>query len=147
MKTKFEALHVKGPDDHASDDYFGYQMNMYQGSDHPQAGYRCEGGGPEAGEFWRFGARAADSLFQEAVDAEGNFDINMVDGVEGFTNKVLFMAGECQKVIGVAWQKEQMAFFPNADLAIIPDAGHEMFMENSEASIAAVRAYLNTPAQ
>jgi len=47
VKTKFESLHVKGPDDHAPDDYFGYQMNMYQGSDHPQAGYRCEGGGPK----------------------------------------------------------------------------------------------------
>jgi proline iminopeptidase len=101
---------------------------MYQGRDHPQAGYRCGGGGPEEGGFWRFGARAADSLFQEAVDADGNFDINLVEGVEAFNNKVLFMAGECQKVIGVAWQKEQMAFFPNADLAVIPDAGHEMFL-------------------
>jgi len=28
LKTKFESLHVKGPDDHAADDYFGYQMNI-----------------------------------------------------------------------------------------------------------------------
>jgi len=147
LKTKFQALHVKGPDDHASDDYSGYQMNMYQGSDHPQAGYRCEGGGPGEGESWRFGARANDSLFQQAVDADGNFDINLVDGVEGFTNKVLFIAGECQMVIGVEWQKRQMEFFPNAELAVIPDAGHEMFAENPEASIAAVREYLNAPAQ
>ena len=147
VKTKFESLHVKGPDEHASDDYFGHQMNMYQGSDHPQAGYRCDGSGPEEGEAWRYGARAADSLFQEAVDAEGNFDINLVDGVEGFTSKVLFMAGECQEVIGVEWQRRQMEFFPNAELAVIPDAGHEMFAENPEASIAAVREYLDAPAQ
>ena len=144
VKTKFEALHVKGPDDQAADDYFGYQMNMYQGSDHPQAGYRCEGGGPGEGESWRPGVRVADRFFQQAVDSNGNFNISMVDGVEEFTNKVLFMAGECQKIIGVEWQKKQMEFFPNAELAVIPDAGHEMFIENPEASIMAVRDYLHT---
>ena len=143
VKTKFESLHVTGPDDAASDDYFAYQMNMYQGSDHPQAGYRCAGGGPEAGGSWRLGARGADNIVQHAVDASGNFNVNLVDGVERFTNKVLFIAGACQKVIGVEWQKRQMAFFPNAELAVIPDAGHELFAENPEASIAAVRDYLD----
>jgi proline iminopeptidase len=147
VKTKFESLHVKGPDDHASDDYFGYQMNMYQGSDHPQAGYRCDGGGPEKGGSWRYGARAADSLFQQAVDADGNFNISLIEGVKGFTNKVLFVVGECQTVIGVEWQERQMEFFHKAELAVIPDAGHEMFAENPEESIAVVREYLNAPAQ
>lgn len=147
IKTKFEALHVSSPDDHASDDYFAHQLFMYQGSDHPQAGYRCEGGRPGEGESWRHSALAADSIFQEAVDANGNFDINLVAGVEGFSNKVLFIAGECQEIIGVEWQKRQMEFFSNAELAAIPDAGHEMFLENPEASIAVVREYLNTPSR
>ena len=147
VKTKFESLHVKGPDEQAADDYFGHQMNMYQGSDHPQAGYRCEGGGPAEGEAWRYGARGADALFQEAVDADGNIDINLVEGVERFTNKVLFMASECQTIIGIDWQRRQMAYFSNAELAVIPDAGHEMFAENPEASVAAVRAYLGAPAR
>ena len=147
VETKFESLHVKGPDDHAADDYFAYQWSMYQGSDHPQAGYRCEGGGPEKGGSWRFGARANTSLLQQAVDADGNFTINLVEGVERFANRVLFITGECQTVIGVEWQKRQMEFFPNAELAVIPDAGHEMFAESPEASIAAVREYLNAPAQ
>jgi proline iminopeptidase len=147
VKTKFESLHVKGPDDQAADDYFGYQMNMYQGSDHPQAGYRCEGGGPEEGGAWRYGARGSNNIQRQAVDADGNFNISLVDGVEGFTNKVLFMAGECQKVIGVEWQKRQMEYFPNAELAVIPNAGHEMFAENPEASITAVREYLDAPVE
>jgi proline iminopeptidase len=147
VKTKFESLHVEGPDDQAADDYFGYQMNMYQGSDHPQAGYRCEGGGPEEGGSWRPGTRVADRFLQQAVDADGNFNMSLVDGVEGFTNKVLFMAGECQKVIGVKWQKRQMEYFANAELAVIPSAGHEMFAENPEASLTAVRAYLDAPVQ
>jgi proline iminopeptidase len=147
VKTKFESLHIKGPDDHASDDYFGHQMNMYQGSDHPQIGYYCAGTGPQEDGSWRFGARAANSIQQQAVDADGNFDINLVEGVERFTNKVLFVASECQTVIGVEWQTQQMAFFANAELAVIPDAGHEMFAENPEASLAVVRAYLNAPVQ
>jgi pimeloyl-ACP methyl ester carboxylesterase len=71
----------------------------------------------------------------------------LVNGVEGFTNKVLFIAGECQKVIGVEWQKRQMGYFPNAELAVIPGAGHEMFAENPVASITVVREYLDAPAQ
>jgi proline iminopeptidase len=145
LKTKFEALHVNEPDDHASNDYFGHQINMYQGSDHPQIGYYCEGVAPHEEVAWRFGAMAAGQIQQEGMDGEGNWEINLVEGVEGYENKVLFMAGECQKVIGADFQKQQMVFFPNAELAVIPDAGHEMFFENTEASIAAVRAYLNAP--
>ena len=63
--------------------------------------------------------------------------------MEGFTNKVMFIASACQKVIGVEWQKRQMAFFPHAELAVIPDAGHEMFAENPKAIIVAVTDYLD----
>lgn len=147
LKTKFEALHIDGPDDQAADDYFTHQMNLYQGSDHPQAGYYYEGDFPDEEGSWRFGSQASDALFQQAVDADGNFNINMVEGVENFKNKVLFIASECQTVIGVDWQKDQMMFFPNAELAVIPDAGHEMFAENPEVSIAVVQEYMNAPAR
>jgi len=40
-----------------------------------------------------------------------------------------------------------MEFFHKAELAVIPDAGHEMFAEYPEKSIAVVREYLNAPAQ
>jgi len=145
LKTKFESLHVNGPDKHAANDYFVHQFNLYQGSDHPQIGYYCEGDVPDPEGSWRFSTQASDALFQEAVDADGNFDIDLAAGVENFSNKVLFMASECQTVIGADWQSRQMAFFPNAELAVISDAGHEMFAENPEASVAAVREYLNGP--
>jgi len=147
FKTKFEAFHVSGTDEHASDDYFAHQFPLYQGSDHPQASYYCEGSFPEEEVSWRFGARGASHIQQEAVDADGNLDITFIEGVENFTNKVLFLTGECQTLIGAEWQTRQMEFFPAAELAVIPDAGHEMFFENSEASISVVRAYLNAPAR
>jgi proline iminopeptidase len=145
LKTKFEALHVKGPDDQAADDYFSHQINLYQGSDHPQIGYYCSGDFPIEETSWRNGALAAGTIQQGAMDADGNFDVNLVAGIENFNHKVLFMSGECQQVIGPDWQREQMKLFPNAELVVISDSGHEMFFENPEASIAAVRDYLGEP--
>jgi proline iminopeptidase len=147
LKTKFESLHVRGPDEHASDDYFVHQWNLYQGSDHPQADYYCEGSKPDVDGSWRFGARGAAYIQSQAVDANGNFDINLAEGVDQFNNKVLFMVGECQTLIGAEWQMKQMELFPNAELVVIPAAGHEMIAENPDASIAALRDYLNTPAR
>ncbi|MFN2274226.1 MAG: alpha/beta fold hydrolase, partial [Anaerolineales bacterium] len=82
----------------------------------------------------------------EAINDEGDIDLNLVEGVENFSNLVLFLTGECQTLIGLDWQREQMKFFSRAELVIIPDAGHEMFKENPTASIVAVRAYLAAPA-
>jgi proline iminopeptidase len=143
LKTKFESLHVKEPDDQAADDYFVHQINLYQGDDHPQASYYCQGDKPNENVSWRFGAAAGNAISQEAVDQDGNFDIDLASGVERFENKVLFMTGECQQLIGVDFQTRQMTLFPNAELSVIPDAGHEMFFENPEASVEAVRAHLN----
>ena len=147
LKTKFEALHVNGPDEYASDDYFGHQINLYQGNDHPQASYYCEGVKPDENVSWRFGAAVGNAMFQQAVDADGNFDIDLAEGVEQFENTVLFMTGECQQLIGAEFQSRQMQLFPSAELAVIPDAGHEMFFENPEESVAVVRAYMNAPAR
>ena len=66
-----------------------------------------------------------------------------IEGVENFADRVLFIAGECQMIIGADWQREQMAFFPYAELMVIPDAGYAMFADNPEDSVAAVREYLN----
>ena len=143
LKTKFEALHVMNIDEHAMDDYFAHHINLYQGEDHPQAGYYCPGAKPDTEGSWRFGAAADSSIQAGAIDAEGNITLNLIAGVENFTDRVLFITGECQTYIGADWQREQMEFFPNAELVVIPDAGHEMFAENPIASIAAVREYLN----
>jgi proline iminopeptidase len=143
LKTKFESLHVNGPDDQAADDYFSHQINLYQGDDHPQVSYYCQGDKPKEDVSWRFGAAAANTISQQAVDQDGNFDINLAEGVGQYENTVLFMTGECQQLIGADFQSRQMALFPSAELAVIPNAGHEMFFENPDASVEAVRAYLN----
>jgi proline iminopeptidase len=147
LRLKFESLHINGPDSHASGDYFIHELNLYQGKDHPQAGYYCPGDKPALDGSWRFGSVSAEALEQQAVDENGEFDIDFVSGVEQYDGKVLFMTGECQTYIGVDFQTRQMELFPNAELVVIENAGHEMFSENPEASIQVVRAYLNTPAR
>jgi len=143
LKTKFEALHVMNIDKYAMDDYFGRHFNLYQGEDHPQAGYYCPDSKPDPEGTWRYGSVADSSIQAGVIDAEGNINLNLVVGVENYTDKVLFITGECQTYIGADWQREQMAFFPNAELVVIPDAGHEMFSENPTDSINVVRSYLN----
>ena len=143
LRLKFESLHAMRIDEHAMDDYFAHHINLYQGEDHPQAGYYCPGVKPDPEGTWRFGAAAANNIQSEAFDEEGNMHLNLVEGVENFTERVLFIAGECQTIIGADWQREQMAFFPNAELLVIPNAGHEIFWDNPEDSISTVRAYLN----
>jgi len=147
LQVKFEALHIKGSDSHAADDYFAHEINLYQGEDHPQAGYYCTGVKPAKDGSWRYGAVSSEALFKQAMDENGNFDINLAEGVEQFENKVLFMTGECQTYIGADFQTRQMKLFPQAELVVIPDAGHEMFFENPEESVAVVRAYLDAPAR
>ena len=147
LQLKFEALHINGSDKDASADYFGHMINLYQGDDHPQAGYYCPGSKPDENGSWRFGAEAADAIQGQAVDESGKFDINFVDGVEQYQDTVLFMTGECQTYIGKDFQTRQMELFSDAELAVIPDVGHEMFSENPEASIDVVREYLNAPTE
>ena len=147
LRAKFESLHVRGPDDQAADDYFRYRLvGWYLSKDGPMAGYFRPGTGPTEGERWRPGARANASLMRQGVDTHRKINIGFIDGVDRFTNKVLFIASE-GTLIGAEWQKRHVELFPNAELVVIPDAGHEMFIENPEVSLAAVRAYLSAPAR
>ena len=121
------------------------RFNLYQGADHPQAGYRREGVMPDDEHSWRDGSQVSREILADAYDAEGNLSVDFVAGVNAFTNTVLFLTGACQTTIGADWQERQMAFYPSAELVVIPGAGHEMLYENATDSTGAVRAYLNAP--
>jgi len=41
-------------------------------------------------------------------------------------------------LIGAEFQSQQITLFHHAELAVIPEAGHEMFFENPEASVEVV---------
>ncbi len=55
--------------------------------------------------------------------------------------KVLFLAGGCSVTVGEARQREHMRFFREAELVVIPGAGHTLFGERPDESVGAVRRY------
>ncbi len=143
----FQSLHVKGPDNQAGKDYF-LQNFMLGGNakDNPFAGYYCNRDMTTASlPFWRFSALANTASFRCALDEDGNLQLNLVDGAENFTNKILFIASECNTIIGEKQQRMHLEHYPNTELVIIKNAGHTMFGEQPEQSLEVIREYFSEP--
>jgi len=133
----FQSLHISSPDGQAATDYFLGQVAPYANPE-----YYCDGVIPEAAaEHWRVGSVAMQSILRSAMDEEGNLDMNLIEGVENYQGSVLFLASECSK-LGEEHQRKQMAFFRNAELAVIEGSGHMMFAERPVESVRVVRKYL-----
>ncbi len=138
----FESFHLDGPDADAPMDYiFGKMSANFVNT--AASGYRCEDNPMKpmiASDITippsRFGATAFNTLFGPEADLTP-----IAANADNFQGDVLFLASECSSFIGVDFQREQMALFPQAELAIIPDAGHEMFGENPTDSLTVVRNF------
>ncbi len=141
IPTIFESLFLDAPDAQAQMDYvYGKMSANFVNT--AASGYRCEDEHivsvnpsvpvPPS----RFGTTAYTTLFGKEVDLAP-----IADNADNYNGDVLFIASECNSFIGADFQQEQMAYFPQAELVVIADAGHEMFSENPTASIAAVRAF------
>lgn len=137
LRTGFEARHVKGPDGHAGDDYL-FSKVLHYFLNHPDNPYHCPGE-PYDAPSWRFGAAAS-----RAGRATPPREIDRLEiGAERFGNPVLFLAGECDTWIGPELQARHAEMYTDARLTVISEAGHDMFRDNPEAAIAAVRDFLN----
>ncbi|MEN8251046.1 MAG: alpha/beta hydrolase [Bacteroidota bacterium] len=138
-KVWFQSLHIKSPDEYASPDYFLGQVA-------PQANpeYYCNGVVPKVGvEHWRASSASMQNVIQLIMNSDGNVAVDLIKGVDQFTDKILFIATECNIKIGVEHQKKQMEFFPNTELAVIKKSGHMMFGERPTESLRIVREYLS----
>jgi proline iminopeptidase len=141
-ETFLQSLRVRGPDADARRDFLvgGLMFSSFRG--HPTEGYYCDRNMATASlPIWRFGARVPQALFASAKGRDGTWHVDFARGVERFAGKVLFLVGECDAVIGERMQRRHMALFPRAELVIVPGAGHTMFGERPEESLAAVRRY------
>jgi pimeloyl-ACP methyl ester carboxylesterase len=143
-KCYFKSLHVDEIDDQARSDYFF--QTFLAGSElekHPLAGYYCNQDVTGVTfNYWRFSALTSYEIMMKGMQSDYS-GMNFGEGVEKFTNKVLFLAGECNIMIGPEFQQEQLKLFNEAELVIIKDTGHFMFGEKQAESIAAVRSYFN----
>jgi proline iminopeptidase len=136
----FESLHISGPDKDASGDYFLGEVAPYSNPE-----YFCNNIIPDAArEHLRVGSKAAQTILRSTLDADGNIQINLTDGVDRFKEPVLFLAGGCDRLIGEEQQLNHAKLFPNATVVVIPDCGHFMFCEKPDESIRVVRNYLRT---
>lgn len=108
------------PDDHARMDYqkaLGYresQPKFHQSLDEDPA------------PFWRLGAAASRYLQEDGQDEDGEFDYDFTTNLESFAGSVRFIASGWNEVLGAEFQREQMGFYPRADLRVVPESGHDL---------------------
>lgn len=141
VPTIFESLRVDGPDGDAQMDYiYGAMSANFVNT--AASGYRCSDTSivPPAADIpvppSRFGTTAYNALFGPAAD------LSMIAAnANRFAGDVLFLASACNNFTGADFQRGQMGLFPQAELVVIPEAGHELFSDNPAASIAAVRDF------
>ncbi len=151
VKTWFELLHIAEFDNQEKEDYLFMKSGFSVEGKPRQPEYYCNGEyATEGPHNWRSSALAS-STIQDINGQKSEFititeqgpNINFVKDVDKFTDKVLFIASECNTAIGKSIQEIHIRSFPNAELKIIEDAGHDMFEGRPEAVHAVIRAYFN----
>jgi proline iminopeptidase len=143
-RSLIQSLYVYGPDADAREDFFAQAVLDLELPGDPFADYYC---GADRHTVrppsWRVGARARDALMKLAIPGSEQVSADVISpGVKRFPHKVLLVAGSCNTVMGPAQQRQNMELFANAELAVIEDAGHALFSEQPEASLALLRRYL-----
>lgn len=142
IRIAFESLHLSNTDPQARGDYIFGKIPLLDFDGNPMIRYFCnEDPGTASMDFWRLSAVASMTIQGSAVNEAGDVEIDLVSGVEDFTDKVLFMVSECNQIIGEAFQKGHIKHFPNAEMVIIENAGHTMFGEQADTSMAVIRNY------
>jgi proline iminopeptidase len=137
-----QSLRVRGPDRDASRDYLVERIMHAPGEGNVLNRYWCRGEAPAAAsEVWRVGARAMEALQRETLQPDGSARMPPLDP-SAYGRELLFIASRCNTLIGIDRQRSHAAMFPNVRVEIIEDAGHLMFTDQPEASLAVVRRYL-----
>jgi len=143
-KILFQSLHISGPDGQARGDYVFVNIAMINDPDNPMAGYFCNGDMSNTKfPYWRMGFTSSMTISKDNMNEEGILQINLTDGVDQFTGKALFLTGECNIIIGEDIQRMHMAYFKNARMEVIQNAGHNMLTEQPEICIKLIREFLN----
>lgn len=128
-------------DPYARADWFLQQvMPLTQG-----ANQRCAGPATEM-TAWRFGSPNFDATVGRMMSDDAYAkQLDLKRGVDAFKGPALFLTGACNQLIGPAHQRTLMPAFARARLAVVEHAGHFMFNDQPEASLAVVRRFLTEP--
>lgn len=140
----FESLHIKNTDKQSRIDYIVGKMGALDIEGNPMRKYFCDESLSNAYvPSWRLSGVASQAIMTKAIDENGDMQIDLVSGLENYTNKVLFIVGECNQIIGQDFQEEHMTYFENAEMVVIKEAGHTMFGEKTKESLSIIRRYFN----
>ena len=102
----FESLHLKNTDKQSRIDYIFGKIGTLDIDGNPMRKYFCnEDMNNGFFPFWRLSGVASQSIIKKGMDENGNIQIDLVSGLEKYTNKVMFVVGECSQIIGEEFQK------------------------------------------
>jgi proline iminopeptidase len=102
----------------------------------------CDGRLPPL-QAWRFGSPNFKATVGRMMDEPAfGRQLDFRRGVDAFRGPTLFLAGACNRVGGEAHQRRMLGHFAHARLEVVPGAGHFMFNDQPEDSLARVRAFL-----
>ena len=127
-----------GGDAYARDDAFLLKvLPLTQG-----ANELCDGRLPPL-QAWRAGYPAFQATLGRALDDPAwARTLDFRRGVDAFAGPTLFLTGACNTTQTDALRRAHMAHFKHPTLAVVPKAGHFMFNDQPEQSVAVVRAFL-----
>ncbi|UCF97316.1 MAG: alpha/beta hydrolase [Spirochaetaceae bacterium] len=127
------------PDDHARMDYL-----ILLAKKDSQPLYHMDSHGDDPEPSWRFGAAVSKYLPQSGMDSKGNSTWDFTTNLSSFTGTVLFMASGDNELIGEDHQTMQMDFYPDSQLVVIPNCGHDYWWTNTAEVVDAIHVFLNT---
>lgn len=129
-----------GDDPYAREDWFMLKVLPLT-----QAASQCDSK-PVQMAAWRFGSPAFHATVGRMMDDPAwARSLDFARGLDNYTRPVLFIRGACNRAQGEAHQRRMMArFSPQSapKLVTVEGAGHFMFNDQPEASLAAVRDFL-----
>jgi proline iminopeptidase len=134
-----QAQHIDGPDPAAGSDYVIGEMMM-----RANPGYWCNQQIPPGTQGWRWGSEANQAVTRSMFGGNGQ-QLDLIPAARTFQRPALFIVSSCNTVIGIRFQQEQLRYFRTADMVVVPNSGHEMFLEQPAAAVEAVRAFLTHP--
>jgi proline iminopeptidase len=127
-----------GGDPYAREDAFLLRvLPLTQGQDE-----LCHGRLPPL-QAWRAGSPAFQATLGRAMeDPAWARTLDFRRGVDRYTGPTLFLTGACNTTQTEALQQAHMAHFRHPQRALVPEAGHFMFNDQPEQSVAIVRDFL-----
>lgn len=131
------ALHLSPGDADAREDFVFARLRH-----HPA--YYCGGKVPAGAPDYtrRAGFRAWRALTGSTHNGRGQIELDFTKGLSNYRHPVLLLAGQCNHLTGKAFQTRQARLFPSAGVVTVPESGHELLLDQPEASLKVIRPFL-----